>query len=229
MTALHPPEQTPRAADRAADPADGRRPATTPWRRYRPLLLVALAAVALVVAGPRILARFQPHLYAGTVLQADRPAPSLEGLHFTSGQPVTMAGLEGKVTLVLFGYTNCPDECPTAMASLARTMAELSPADRERVRVLMVTVDNARDDATTLERYVTSFDPSFQGVLGPDEVTARVASLYGVFYAPDEEGGSTIDHSISLIGIGSDGALRVVWPPNVSERALASDVRALLG
>ena len=64
--------------------------------------------------------------------------------------------------------------------------------------------------------------------LGPDDVTDRISSLYGVYFAPDDAGGSTIDHSASLIGIGPDGALRVVWPPNVTEQALASDVRALL-
>lgn len=196
--------------------------------RPRALVTVVLILLVLLVAGPRIVARFQPHLYSGTVLQSDRPAPSLEGLTFTSGAPVDMAALKGEVVLVFFGYANCPDVCPTTMAALARTMADLRPEERDRVRVLMVTVDPARDDAASLERYVTSFDPAFEGVLGPDDVTSRIASLYGVFYAGDETGGSTIDHSASLIGIGPDGALRVVWPPNVTERALGSDIRALL-
>lgn len=199
-----------------------------PLRHPRTLMAVALAVLAVLVVGPRLIARFQPHLYAGTVLQSDRPAPSLEGLQFTSGEAVSMAALRGDVVLVFFGYTNCPDVCPTAMSALTRTMADLSPGERERVRVLMVSIDPARDDAGTLERFVTAFDPSFEGARGPDDVTARIASLYGVFYAPDAAGGSTIDHSASLVGIGPDGALRVVWPPNVTERALASDVRALL-
>lgn len=206
----------------------------TPSARPRPRTLVAAALaalavlLALLVAGPRIVARFQPHLYAGTVLQSDRPAPSLEGLTFTSGEPVSMAALKGDVVLVFFGYTNCPDVCPTTMAALARTMADLRPRERDRVRVLMVTVDPARDDAATLERYVTSFDPGFEGAFGPADVTDRIASLYGVYFAPDDAGGSTVDHSASLIGIGPDGALRVVWPPNVTEGALGSDIRALL-
>jgi len=223
VTALQTPTPTP-------PPAAERRPGLAALGRGRALagVTLALLLLVLVVAGPRLVARFQPHLYAGTVLQSDRPAPSLEGLTFTSGEPVRMEALKGDVALVFFGYTNCPDVCPTAMASLAGTMAGLSTEERERVRVLMVSVDPARDDAATLERYVTSFDPTFEGARGPDEVTNRIASLYGVYFAPDDAGGSTIDHSASLIGIGPDGALRVVWPPNVAEKALASDVRALL-
>ncbi|MEZ5411366.1 MAG: SCO family protein [Acidimicrobiales bacterium] len=223
------PPPAPGPAGEVPPPAPSRhRPRSAALRHSQALMGVILAVLALVVVGPRVVARFQPHLYAGTVLQSDRPAPSLEGLTFTSGEPVTMQALEGDVTLVFFGYTNCPDVCPTTMAALGRTVAGLSPGERERVRVLMVSVDPARDDASTLERYVTSFDPTFEGVRGPDDVTNRIASLYGVYFAPDDAGGSTIDHSASLIGIGPDGALRVVWPPNVTEQALASDVRALL-
>lgn len=200
----------------------------TALRRSRSLMAVALVVLALLVAGPRVVARFRPHLYAGTVLQSDQPAPSLEGLQLTSGGSVSMEALKGDVVLVFFGYTNCPDVCPTTMAALARTMAGLSPGERSRVRVLMVTVDPARDDAAALERYVTSFDPTFVGAFGPGDATDRIASRYGVYFAPDDAGGSTIDHSASLIGIGPDGALRVVWPPTVTEQALASDVRALL-
>lgn len=231
MTALRAPTPRP-AAESARDVPPPRpprhRPGALALRHSRSLVTIALAVLALLVAGPRVVARFQPHLYAGTVLQSDRPAPSLDGLTFTSGQPVSMEALEGDVVLVFFGYTNCPDVCPTMMAALARTMAGLSPGERDRVRVLMVSVDPARDDAPTLAGYVTSFDPAFEGVLGPVDVTDRIASLYGVYFAPDDAGGSTIDHSASLIGIGPDGALRVVWPPNVTEQALASDVRALL-
>lgn len=232
MTALHPsaPPAGPASAhEPLPPPGPGRaRPTLAALRHSRALVTVVLILLAILVAGPRIVARFQPHLYAGTVLQSDRPAPSLEGLTYTSGEPVTMAALKGDVTLVFFGYTNCPDVCPTTMAALARTVADLRPEERERLRVLMVTVDPARDDAATLERYVTSFDPAFEGALGPADVTSRIASLYGVYFAPDDAGGSTIDHSASLIGIGSDGALRVVWPPNVTEGALGSDIRALM-
>lgn len=235
MTALHHPEPAlppePAPPDGGGAPPSGparHRPGALALRHSRSLMAVVLAVLALLVAGPRIVARFQPHLYAGTVLQSDRPAPSLEGLQLTSGGPVSMEALKGDVVLVFFGYTNCPDVCPTTMAALARTMAGLSPGERTRVRVLMVSVDPGRDDAATLERYVTSFDPAFEGAVGPADVTDRIASLYGVYFAPDDGGGSTLDHSASLIGIGPDGALRVVWPPNVTEQALASDVRALL-
>lgn len=231
MTALHPsgPPAGLAPTPEPPPPDPGRpRPMVSPLRHSRALVTVVLALLVLLAAGPRIVARFQPHLYAGTVLQGGRPAPSLEGLTLTSGEPVTMAALKGDVTLVFFGYTNCPDVCPTTMAALARTVAGLRPEERERVRVLMVTVDPARDDAATLERYVTTFDPTFEGALGPADVTDRIASLYGVYFAPDDAGGSTIDHSASLIGIGPDGALRVVWPPNVTEGALGSDIRALL-
>jgi protein SCO1 len=159
-----------------------------------------------------------------------------DGLRYTTEEPVDLAALRGNVVLVFFGYTACPDACPLTMSTLARTVAGLGPEQRNRTKVLLVTVDSAHDDNLTLERWVTAFDPSFQGVRGSDEATNRAASLYGVCYdtgtdgaSVDGAGASTVNHTTSLIGIGPDGVLPVVWPPNVSEPALAGDLADLLG
>lgn len=222
--AAGPPPEIPAAA---GPTAARRRPG---WRQYAMVVLAGLALGALVVlVAPLIVRRFEPHLYAGTVLQARVDAPAFDGLSYATGGPVDLAALRGDVVLVYFGYTNCPDECPATLSAAARAVGRLTPAQQARVTVLMVTIDPARDDPASLQRFVTAFNPGFRGAWGSDEATTRVASLYGVYYqVTPGAGGPEVVHTSSLAGIGPDGKLRVVWPTNVPDDALASDLAALL-
>ena len=222
------------------DPTSRPRP-----RRWPVVVGVAFAIVAGLVVSQLLVARFSPRLYAGTVLQSDDPAPSMDGLSLArTGEPVDIAAGADQVTVVFFGYTNCPDVCPASMALTAQAMAGMGVDDQARVRVLLVTVDPDRDDPTTLQTYAEQFNPTFDGVTGPIDVIDRVATEYGVFYqygdldatpapaagdngAPVE--GYTVDHTASLFGIGPDGALRIVWPPSVTADELRADIESLLG
>jgi protein SCO1/2 len=190
-------------------------------------LLVVVAALGFLVAKVAVSA-LSPHLYAGTVLQGDDPAPSMEGLVFTDGAPVDLGAFGGEVLLVYFGYTNCPDVCPTTLATAARAVAGLDPEDRERTRLLMVSVDPARDGPDYLQTYMEFFDPSFLGATGDVDALDVVTSQYGVYYQLGKGEDYTVDHTASIMGIGTDGALRIIWPPDVTAEALTGDIAELL-
>ncbi len=192
-----------------------------------------MAAVLAGLIVVKVLAdRFSPHLYAGTVLQQSETAPPLDGLRYATGEDVDLAVLNGEVTLVFFGYTNCPDVCPLTLYTVDRALDELDADQRERVNMMMISVDPERDDLASLQDYVGFFDPTFRGVGGPQESIDRAAALYGVYYELGEmDGGNDsylVDHTASLMGIGTDGALRVVWSSEVTVAALAADLEELL-
>ncbi len=199
-----------------------------------PRTRLALSSVALVVVAswfvaPRLLGALAPHLYAGTVLQGDEPAPAMAGLADGAGDEIVVGG--GDLLLVYFGYTHCPDVCPTTLATVAEARRRLAD-DAAAVDLVMVGVDPGRDSAAELDDYVAFFDPSFRAVTGPEAAVAEVASAYGVFYelgAADADGAYTVDHTATLMGIDGDGVLRIVWPPDVGAEALAADLAELLG
>lgn len=218
--------------DDAAAAQPGDRPgAADPGRRRLLTALMVVAGVAIglvVVIG--LIGRLRPHLYAGTVLQGDEPAPALDDLAYADGSPVDLGAFDGEVVLVFFGYTNCPDVCPTTLAEAAGALERLGDK-ADRTNLIMVSVDPGRDDPASLQDYVGFFDPSFRGAGGPVEAIDAAASAYGVFYRldePDTDGGYLVDHTGTLMGIGPDGALRVVWSPGVGPEALAADIDALL-
>ncbi len=196
------------------------------------MLLVGAVAAAGVFVASKAVAIFRPHIYSGTVLQGDAPAAPLDGLVDGNDRAFDVAAAEGDVVLIYFGYTHCPDVCPTTLSAAAQARAALGGAQRDRVHLVMVGVDPERDDAASLDAYVDFFDPSFRAVTGSEADIQRVASLYGVFYSltePDDAGDYTVDHTASLMAVGPDGALRVVWPPEVSTPRLQADLAELLG
>ena len=171
-----------------------------------------------------------PHPYSGTVMQAPTAAPSMEGLVFTDGSAVDIAAFDGDLLLVYFGYTNCPDVCPTTLSQVAAARRMLGDG-AERVQVLLISVDPDRDDLATLDQYVTAFDPDFLAATGEIADLERVASQYGIFFAEGEavgEGDYAVDHTATLMGIDTDGHLRIVWPALLDVERLAADLRELL-
>lgn len=205
-------------------------PARPPRRPLRLLLVVIgvpLLVAALVYGAFRVL---QPHAYSGTVMQAPTAAPSMDELVGVDGRPIDLTAYEGDVVVVYFGYTYCPDVCPTTLAMAARAREQLGD-DAERVHVMMVSVDPARDDVERVRTYVQAFDESFLGATGDLAAVERVAATYGVFFAkgdPLGEDGYAVDHTATLMAIDTDGKLRVVWPTDVTADALAGDLRELL-
>ena len=221
--------------DAAADSGDTSGRQSVASRRPQPrwvrrLAMVAATVVAVVALGWFGLRLLQPHPYSGTVLQAPNPAPSLDGLVDSTGAPIDLATFGGDLVLIYFGYTNCPDVCPTTLSQVARALDELGD-DAERVHVMMISVDPERDELTMLGDYVRSFDPSFIGASGEFDDVERVASTYGVDFAAEEtspDGAYDVDHSATLMGVDGDGRLRIVWPALLDVDALAADLRELL-
>lgn len=204
---------------------------TPPTASRRGLLFIVLAAT-LVAAGFLIVPRLRPHTFAGQVLQSPGPAPALEGLVVNTGEPARLGDFDDQVVVLYFGFTHCPDVCPTTLATLARAVDALGP-DGDGVQVLMVSVDPERDTPRLLGEYVASFDHRFLGVTGSVEAVDRVAALYGIYHAkvpdPSLEDGYTVDHTASVMVIDREGFLRVVYPPGVTADQLTPDLRELVG
>ena len=217
----------------SAPPSPTPRPSAPP-SRYRRLAQIAVAGLAVALLA-FLIGRFAtgavtPHLYSGTILQASEPAPSMDGLTYADGSAVDLAALRGDLVLVYFGYTNCPDICPTTLSTAAGAIDRLGD-DGDRVQLLMVSVDPARDDLASLQEYVEFFHPRFRGAGGSADVIDAVSTRYGIFTAIGEgtvETGYLVDHTATLAGIDRDGTLRIVWPPTVTVSDLTDDLEELL-
>ena len=146
-----------------------------------------------------------------------------------NGRPRTLADFRGKVVAVFFGFTHCPDVCPTTLAELSQVMRELG-ADADKVQVLFVTVDPERDTPEVLRQYVPAFHPSFLGLVGDAEGTARAAKEFKVFYQkqPLKNGGYSVDHSAGTYIFDRAGRLRLFAPYGRGAAALLHDIRILL-
>lgn len=184
-----------------------------------------LLLVVLFVFGP-----FRPHVFSGAVLQASTPAPEMDGLLYDNGEPVDIDALEGEVVLVYFGYTHCPDLCPTMLSTVDRALDGLGE-DAEHVETLMVTVDPERDTPEYLAEYVNHFNEGFRGVWGTEDDVRSVATKYGVHFEYDEpgaDGSYLIGHTASLLAIDPEGVLRIIYPVGTEADALQTDLKELL-
>ena len=146
-----------------------------------------------------------------------------------NGQRRTLADFRGKAVTVFFGFTHCPDVCPTTLGEMAVVMKELG-ADAGRLQVLFVTVDPERDTAEVLQRYVPAFHPSFLGLTGSAEDLARVAKEFKIFYQkqPLPGGGYSMDHSAGTYIFDAQGRLRLFAQYGAGAPALLHDIRLLL-
>ncbi|RJF91997.1 SCO family protein [Noviherbaspirillum saxi] len=147
-----------------------------------------------------------------------------------NGQPRTIADFKEKAVLLFFGYTNCPDVCPTTMVKLASVMEKLGK-DAERVQVLMVTLDPKRDTPDVLKTYVPSFHPSFLGLLGSEQQVENTVKEFKVIRAiqtSDQNGFYTVDHSGGTYAFDPQGRLRLLISDSHSVDLIAQDLKSLL-
>jgi protein SCO1/2 len=147
-----------------------------------------------------------------------------------TGRVRTLDDFKGKVTVLFFGYTQCPDVCPTTMAELAEVKKSLG-ADGDQVQGVFITVDPERDTPEVLKNYVASFDPGFVALRGTAEQTAAAAKEFKVFYAkvPGKAPGSyTMDHTAASYVLDREGKLRLFVRYGSGAPALAADLKALL-
>jgi len=168
---------------------------------------------------PRSTMRFSSHrkLVAKPSEAAAEPmdGPPNDFTLSSSAGPVSLSDFRGKVVLLYFGYTFCPDICPTSLAATARALKELSPEAAAQVQTIFVSVDPARDTPEHLKEYVAFFHPSIVGLTGTDEEVALAARPYGVVYARHEAtgaGGYVVDHSAFTYLVAPDGHLAARLP-----------------
>jgi len=194
-------------------------------RRTAAALAAALCVVTLVACND------DDSTFTGTRL--DPPFEVLATpLTDTDGQPYSLVDDTDKpLTLVFFGYTNCPDICGVVMSNLGSAMTRLDASDRDRVDVVFVTTDPNRDTAPVLEKYVTRFDPSFLGLTGDIDTITDVALPLGVGVEQGQKlpsGGYDVTHGTSVTAIDGDDEGTVYWDEATSSAQYAADIHTLL-
>jgi protein SCO1/2 len=191
-----------------------------------------MALLAMAACGPPADAPPQVTLD----LRGMQPYVPVEKVDFiltdTDGRPFDFRReTRGRLTFLFFGYTYCPDVCPIQMATLAAAMAELEPAERERVEVVMVSVDPDRDTPDRLRDWLAAFDSSFVGVRGPQEDVDEALAFYG--YPPTEfgqieGGGYLVGHPAYVYAFTPDDFGRAMYPATTTRQEWLHDLRILL-
>ena len=147
-----------------------------------------------------------------------------------NGKARTLADFRGKVVVIFFGFTQCPDVCPTTMVEMANVLKALGP-QADKVQVLFITVDPERDTQALLSQYVPAFDPRFLGLYGDAAATAKVAKEFKVFYAKvpgKTEGSYSMDHTAASYVYDTKGQVRLYVRPGQGPDPIVHDIRQLL-
>ena len=191
-------------------------------------LLWAAVVVVAMLAGFYVAQRSGepvPQLTSGTWFPQPRP---IENFTLTDelGRPFSLNELKGHPTLVFFGFTHCPDVCPTTLAKLAQIA---KGASMPQLRVLLVSVDPARDKPAQLQQYVRAFDTSFKGVTGEQDQIERLAREFGVAIARVDLGGGdyTVDHSAAVFLLDAQARRVAVFTPPFEIQPMAADLRSV--
>ena len=195
--------------------------------RRRALLGVGLAALALAGCDGFLPGGKTP--FHGVDITGSDLGPDFR-LTDHNGKERSLADFRGKVVALFFGYTHCPDVCPTTLSDMANAVKALGP-DGARVQVLFVTVDPKRDTPELLRNYVPAFNPTFLGLHGDAAATAKVTKDFKIYAAeqPGKTPGSyTVDHSAQTLVFDTKGKLRLMLPYGSPGDKIASDLKILL-
>ncbi|HLR12695.1 MAG TPA: SCO family protein [Burkholderiaceae bacterium] len=190
---------------------------------FRIFVSVVLAAVLAGCSADK------PTEFLGTDLSGTDYGKALS-MPDTTGELRTLEDFSGKVTVVFFGFTQCPDICPTALAEMAHTL-ELLDDQANNVQVVFITVDPERDTPEILQEYVQAFDDRFMGLTGSDKQLEKTAKSFKVYYARAPENATedySMDHSASFYVFDQKGEPRVLISGDAPADEIASDIRQLL-
>ncbi|HYD32353.1 MAG TPA: SCO family protein [Azospirillaceae bacterium] len=196
-------------------------------RRFARMALAALIglAIAAVVAWNQL-----SHLPPGGTITTTANIGGPYSLVDHTGKPVTGDTYAGKLQLVYFGYTFCPDVCPTELSTMAQALDRLG-ADADKIQPLFITIDPQRDTVTQLAAYTPLFHPQMIGLTGSPEQVAAAARAFRVYYAKaktDESGHYAMDHSSFVYLMGPDGHFLTVFPHGTDPDKMAAEIRARL-
>ncbi len=189
------------------------------------LVLFALVAAAGGVWVAKRTSDQAPQLTSGTWLPQPRPVPEVS-LVDQSGQPFTTQALKGHPTLMFFGFTHCPDVCPTTLARLADVVKAAKIPD---LKVELVSVDPERDTPEQLARYVHAFSPDFGALTGKPEAIRELAKEFGVAIARVDLGGGeyTVDHSAVVSLLNRQGQRVALFTPPYEVASVAADLHSV--
>ena len=197
------------------------------------LITAVLLALGLSACSPPP-AKFKATDITGSAIASGFDLPDNMGGGFElpdhNGKPRRFNEFRGKLVIVTFGFTNCPDVCPTTLLTLAQTMKQLGP-DASAVQVIMITVDPARDTQQVMSEYVPSFDPRFIGLVPSEDALKQVAAQFKLVYIrnkPGKEGFYTIDHTAAAYVFDRRGQARLYVPHEMSVDDRIGDIRTLL-
>jgi protein SCO1/2 len=206
------------------------RPPANPPRAPRFAVIAIVLAAVLVVAAGTLLAlavRETPRGAAGTALASAIGGPFR--LIDQNGKPVSDADLKGKWQLVFFGYTHCPDTCPTALNEISLALDQLG-VKRDEVEIVFITVDPERDTPEVMKAYVQSFDARIIALTGSPDAVAQAAKAYRVYYAkhPRGDGDYDMDHSAVIYVMNPEGRFTATFTPDSTADAIAQRLQKLL-
>jgi protein SCO1/2 len=197
-----------------------------PHLRTALIVSIAVGFVLIVVLATVLL---RPYQFNGLVLQSPKPAGDFT-LTAAGDKPVSLSDYRGKLVVLYFGYTFCPDVCPTTLAEVTKAVQKLGKK-AEDVQVIMVTVDPERDTPERLAEYMAYFDPSFVGLSGTPEEIAAAATPFGIYYQKHEGTAATgylVDHTATISVLDREGRVKLVWPFGTEGDAMAADLAHLL-
>lgn len=194
------------------------------WRNMAERILWLFVAIFLLAACEA--SKLPSPFHAGDVTAKFSQADF--HLNDQHGQVRTLADFRGKVGVLFFGYTQCPDVCPTTMASLSRMM-DLLGKDADKVQVLFVTVDPERDKPAVLAEYMSVFNPAFLALTGDAQSTGQIVSAFNITYKKHPTtSGYAMDHSDGIFIIDPKGKVRLLAPYPQRSEWMAEDIRLLL-
>lgn len=217
--------------DNATKPAPNEAQPQSIWqnRIFRLALLGLGIGIGLGALFLAIRPLFGPTEWHGMVIQSNQPVTNFT-LDGPDEQPVSLIDYRGKVVMLYFGYTFCPDVCPATMVELSDAM-EILGQRSEDVQVIMITLDPERDTAEVLNNYVTHFNESFIGLTGTPEDLIAVTAPMGIFYEKhegSEASGYLIDHTATVTVLDKEGKLRLVYPFGITGAEIAADLKYLI-
>jgi protein SCO1/2 len=186
--------------------------------------------IGVVLVGVAAFVYTRPYNYQGSLIEPPIDAPdfSLTDQH---GDTFTLSDQKGDLVLLFFGYTKCPDVCPTTLYDFKQIKSNLGD-HQDEVRFVFITVDPERDTSDSLREHLNNFDPSFVGLTGSLEEMEMVYDGYGVFRAKQEtksELSYLMDHTARVYGIDPQGKLHITFPFGMSYEAMLDDIVHLLG
>ena len=198
----------------------------------RKTLLIGIGSFLFLLAvGLAVFVFAKPASFRGTTFAEPYPVASEIDLTRSDGSRFRLSELRGDVVLVFFGYTACPDVCPTSLAELRQALSELNARDVERVKVVFVTVDPDRDSPERVQEYVAQFNPAFIGLSGSKTDLEKVWAEYGVYREIADEqsaAGYIVNHTARVSLVDQQGNLRISFSFDTPVEDIVHDLKLML-